>query len=204
MKTRLFIVGILLFSMTCSLQAQRVIWHDDFETSKGWSEYEDEAGMAIIKDGHLIIKSEQGWTFFSKCKTNLDGNKNFTINTDIKIKRDMKAGQRIGIAFDYNDIKNYQACYVENGFVWYIQCSNGVIVREDKEPLKKPSQKKKNRDKDAPDMTFEIQKKGQNILILVNEEETIDMDKITVTSNRIAFFVTNDLEAYFDNVKISQ
>lgn len=193
-----------MFMSTWSLNAQRVIWQDDFETSMGWSEYEDNAGKAIVKDGHLIIKSKEGWTFFSKCKTNLDGNKNFTINTDIKAKRDMISGRRIGIAFDYNDTKNYMAFYVENGFVWFIQCHNGVIIREDKEPLKRNILNTKKRDKDAPDMVFEIQKKGQSILLLVNDEETIEMDDIIVKSNRIAFFVTNDQEAYFDNVKISQ
>ena len=204
MSKALILTSILLLSTTIGLQAQRVIWQDDFETSKGWSEYEDEAGKAIVKDGHLIIKSKQGWTFFSKCKTNLDGNKNVTINADIKVKRNLIIGQRIGIAFDYNDTKNYMAFYVENGFVYFIQCYNGVIIREDKEPLKRNVTAQKKRDKDAPDMVFEIQKKGQSILLLVNDEETIEMDDIVVKSNRIAFFVTNDQEAYFDNVKISQ
>ena len=49
MSKTLILTCVLMLSTTISLRAQKVIWHDDFETSKGWSEYEDEAGKAIVK-----------------------------------------------------------------------------------------------------------------------------------------------------------
>ncbi len=53
-------------------------------------------------------------------------------------------------------------------------------------------------------LTFEIQKKGQSVIFLVNNEETLEMDGITVKSNRIGFMVSGKQEVAFDNVKIYQ
>ena len=201
-KIQFALVGIAMLCLPYSLFAQRVIWHDDFETSKGWSEYEDEAGKAIIKDGHLIIEGEEGYRFFSKCKTNLDGNKNFSISAEVTIKNG--EDKEVGLLFDYKDTKNYMGFYVKKGFAWFVQCSNGTIIREEKEPLKGTIGKKRAKRDNNKDMEFEIQKKGQNVVFIVNEEETLEMDEIIVKSNKIAFFVDDEQEAYFDNVKITE
>lgn len=198
MKKVIFFWGILCFVSTWSLNAQRIIWQDDFETSKGWSEYEDESGQAVVKDGALVIKSKEGWIFSSKCKTNLDGNKNFTITADVNVKGGLEKKRYVGLIFDYNDSKNYMAFYVEKGFVWFEQHLNGVIVRQEKDYLK---QNKKDNNKQ---MTFELRKKGQSVMFLVNDEETLEMDGIDVHSNRIGFMVSDDQKVSFDNVKISQ
>ena len=204
MKKILVIISIIGCFTTWNLHAQRVIWQDDFETSKGWSEYEDESGKAIIKDGTLIIKSKDGWTYFSRCKTNLDGNKNFTISADVNTKNDLLNGHKIGIIFDYNDGKNYMAFYVERGFVRFIQYKDGQLVREEKDYLKGHGRKLRFLTKDDSQLTFEIQKKGQSVIFLVNNEETLEMDGITVKSNRIGFMVSGKQEVAFDNVKIYQ
>lgn len=199
MKRIYITIAIIGCTMFWNLQAQRVVWQDDFETSKGWSEYEDEDGEAVVKDGVLNIKAKEGWVFRSKCKTSLDGSKNFTITVDVKIKTTLERGCSIGIAFDYYDTKNYKAFYIDKGFAKFEEYRNGVMVRDEKEPLKKNFKYKK-----GTVVPFEIQKNGQNALFIVNGEETIDMDEIAVKSNRISFFVTNGQEASFDNVKISQ
>lgn len=202
MKKLFIIVCAFCSALTSPVLAQRVIWQDDFETSKGWSEYEDESGKAVIKDGKLIIKSKDGWTYFSRCKTNLDGNKNFTINAEANPKHSLESKHYIGIIFDYHDSKNYKAFYIEKGFVWFKQVRDGYIIREEKDFLK--NQEKKKRSKEEAKITFEIQKKGQSILFLVNDEETVEMDGIEVKSNRIGFMVSDDQEVAFDNVKIMQ
>lgn len=199
MKRIIIAVVFLSCTITWNIQAQRVIWQDDFETSKGWSEYEDEFGEAVVRDGVLNFKAKEGGIFRSKCKTNLDGNKNFTLEVDVMIKKNLEKGCSIGIAFDYYDSKNYKAFYIEKGFARFEEYHNGTMIREEKEPLKKNFKYKKGNV-----LSFEIQKNGQNAIFLVNGEETIDMDEIIVKSNRISFFVTNGQEASFDNVKISQ
>ena len=207
MKRQLLLISILIYSVSSSLYAQRVIWQDDFETSKGWSEFEDVTGKAVVKNGTLVIKRNDGLSYFSRCKTNLDGNKNFTISAEIYLRHGLSQlvnGKTVGMIFDYYDRKNYKAFYIEKGFVWFIQRKDGILIREEKDFLKNYIPDKKNRDKNAPDISIEIQKKGQNVLFLVNGEETLEMDGIVVSSNRIGFIVSGGQEVTFDNVKIMQ
>ena len=71
-------------------------------------------------------------------------------------------------------------------------------MRQEKDMLKKYSDDKK-------DFKFELQRKGQNVMFLVEDEETIEMDGIIeVRSNRIGLMVSGDHEVSFDNVKIIQ
>lgn len=86
---------------------------------------------------------------------------------------------------------------VEKGFVRFEQYQNGTCIREEKEYLKQNNKNKK-------EMTFELQKKGQSVMFLVNDEETIEMDGIDVRSNKIGFMVSDDQKVFFDNVKITQ
>lgn len=207
MKRIILLVSILAYSASINIYAQRVIWQDDFETSKGWSEFEDATGKAVVKNGTLIMKSNDGMSYFSRCKTNLDGNKNFTISAEIHLRYGMSQlvnGKSVGIIFDYYDRKNYKAFYIEKGFVWFIQIKDGVLIREEKDFLKNYIPDKKSREKNVPDLSIEIQKKGQNVLFLVNGEETLEMDGVIVESNRIGFIVSGGQEISFDNVKILQ
>ena len=58
---------------------------------------------------------------------------------------------------------------------------------------------------DTKDFKFEIQRKGQNVMFLVDDEETIEMDGIfEVRSNRIGLMVSGEHEVSFDNAKIIQ
>lgn len=197
MKKIIALLGMFCCMTTWNLSAQRVVWQDDFETSKGWSEFEDESGEAVVKDGALVIKSKEGWIYYSKCKTNLDGNKNFTINVDVNVKGGLEKKKYVGLLFDYRDGKNYMLFKVEKGFVRFEQYQNGTCIREEKEYLKQNNKNKK-------EMTFELQKKGQSVMFLVNDEETIEMDGIDVRSNKIGFMVSDDQKVFFDNVKITQ
>ena len=106
MKKIIALLGMFCCMTTWNLSAQRVVWQDDFETSKGRSEFEDESGEAVVKDGALVIKSKEGWIYYSKCKTNLDGNKNFTITVDVNVKGGLEKKKYVGLLFDYRDGKN--------------------------------------------------------------------------------------------------
>lgn len=198
MKRIIFIVSMLFCMTTWGQNAQRVVWQDDFETSKGWSEFEDESGEAVVKDGSLVIKSKEGWIYYSKCKTNLDGNKNFNIFVDVNVKGGLEKNKYIGLLFDYKDGKNYMLFKVEKGFVWFEQYQNGVCIREEKDYLKQ------NKKESIKHLTFELQKKGQRVIFLVNDEESIEMDGVEVSSNKIGFMVSDDQKVTFDNVKITQ
>lgn len=204
MKRIFLMIGILACTMHLNVRAQRVIWQDDFETSKGWSEFEDEDGKAIVKDGALMIKSNEGWQYISRCKTNLDGNKNFTISVDVNLKDGLGKGRYVGMIFDFSDRKNYKMFYIEEGLVRFAEYRDGYLVREEKDVLKKQKKKEKKSREKGTQITFEIQKKGQSVMFLVNEEETLEMDGIIVKSNRIGFMVAEDQEVLFDNVKIMQ
>ena len=207
MKRLFLLIIIFVYAVPCNLCAQRVVWQDDFETSKGWSEFEDLTGKAVVKNGTLIIKGNEGLSYFSRCKTNLDGNKNFTINAEIYLKHGISQlvnGKTVGMIFDYYDRKNHKAFYVEKGFVWFVQLKDGTLVREEKDFLKNFIPDRKSREKNLPDIRIEIQKKGQTVLLLVNGEETLEMDGIVVGSNRIGFIVSGGQEVTFDNVKIMQ
>lgn len=189
---------ITFISMINNLQAQRIVWQDDFETSKGWSEYEDKYGSAAVIDGVLKLKGKEDCVFISKCKTNLDGNKNFEITMDVNVRGGLRQDRYIGLVFDYKDNKNYKCFYVEKGFVWFDEYKDGKLIRQDKEYLKNRTRS------ESKQLTFKLIRKGQTALFLVNDEETLDMDSIDVHSNRIAVLVAGDQEVSFDNVKILQ
>ena len=204
MKKLLILIGIVIIAITENLNAQRVIWEDDFETSKGWSEYEDLTAKVIVKDGVLLIKSKSdSYRYISKCKTSLDANKSFNLTAEINVKRGLNLNSMVGIMFDYKDTKNYTAFYIQNGFAVFEQVKDGTLIRQDKDSIKRNKASFLRNKKDMK-FTFEIQKKGSSAMFLVNEEETIDMDEIEMKSNRIAFFVSGNQEATFDNVKITQ
>lgn len=200
MKKILVAICFIVFMGICGAHAQKVVWHDDFETSKGWSEYEekDKGQSAVIKDGVMQIKGKDEDSVISKCKTNLDGNKNFTIKCDVTVKNGLKPDNFIGLIFDYFDSKNYKVFYVEKGYVYFKQYKEGNCVRYERDNIKN------NGKKDLKQLTFELQRKGRNVMFLVNDEETIDMDEIEVHSNRIALMVSGDQLVFFDNVEILQ
>lgn len=188
-------VGLLPFP---GLMAQRVVWQDDFETSKGWSEYEYQDCFSIVKDGAMFVKNKGEGVFLTTCKTNYDGNKNFVLSVEAQPELGLKEGQLFGIAVDYRDAKNFVLFAVEMGFVRFLQYENGQVVREERDYIKS-RKKTKN-----VVFTLELQKKGQNIMFVVNGEETLDMDDIIVHSNKIGLLVGGEQTVMFDNVKISQ
>lgn len=190
-----FFIWCLLISNS---YAQRIIWQDDFETDRGWTEINDENGKCVVKNGKIEIESENGKKYISRCKTNLDGKKDFTINVEVKLDDELSRGKYVGLVFDYRDNRNFKTFYIEQGFVWFEEYVGGTIVRQEKDMLKKYSDDKK-------DFKFELQRKGQNVMFLVEDEETIEMDGIIeVRSNRIGLMVSGDHEVSFDNVKIIQ
>lgn len=191
----IFLLGGLLIN---NCYSQRIIWQDDFETDKGWSEINDENGKCVVKNGKIEIKSEKGKRYISRCKTNLDGKKDFTINVEVKLDDELSRGLYTGLIFDYRDNRNFKVFYIEKGFVWFEEYVGGTIDRQEKDLLKKYGDDKK-------DFKFEIQRKGQNVMFLVDDEETIEMDGIfEVRSNRIGLMVSGEHEVSFDNAKIIQ
>ena len=191
----IFLLGGLLIN---NCYSQRIIWQDDFETDKGWSEINDVNGKCVVKNGKIEIKSEKGKRYISRCKTNLDGKKDFTINVEVKLDDELSRGLYTGLIFDYRDNRNFKVFYIEKGFVWFEEYVGGTIDRQEKDLLKKYGDDKK-------DFKFEIQRKGQNVMFLVDDEETIEMDGIfEVRSNRIGLMVSGEHEVSFDNAKIIQ
>lgn len=197
MRIFIFACAVTLSALQ-AVNAQRVVWQDDFETTKGWTEYETKSGSAVVMEGVLKMKSEDDNTVFSKCKTSLDGNKDFTIQADATIKSGLKEGKFVGIVFDFYDKKNYICFYIEKGVVWFEQYKDGQLVRQENDYMKKMSKS------DSKNIAIEVQCKAHRCTLLVNDEETLEMEDISVRSNRIGFFVTGNQEVTFDNVKLLQ
>ena len=202
---RIFIFLTLVgYFLSCNLQAQEVVWKDDFEDNKGWSEWEDLFGKAIIKDGTLVIKALDGWLYASRCKTNLDVDKDFTIKGEISTKGKIDENHYAQICFNYKNLKNYVAFKIKNGFVYYSRVEKDQEIEFEKDVYKDPLRGKKGRSKDTK-LIFEVQKKGSNVMLILNEEEAIEvpLDSLFRTS-QIAFAVFGGIEFSFDNIEILQ
>lgn len=192
--TMLFIALSLL-----SAKAQRVVWQDDFESSKGWTEYEEKKdNFMVVKNGVMDMKSSDENPVITKCKTNYDCNKNFTLSVEAIPKSGLKEGMLLGILVDYRDTKNWIFFGIEKGTAVFWEMEKGNLIREDSEPIKKIKKDKKTT------YTLEIRRKGSNVMFVINDEETIEMDDIQIRSNKVGLIVTGDQEVLFDNIKISQ
>lgn len=204
MKKLLVLIGLIGYILSNNLLAQSVIWKDDFEDNKGWNEFEDETGRAIVKDGMLVIKARANWTYWSRCKTNLDVNKDFTIKGEISVKEKLDQTRYVGIVFNYYNRKNYSAFYIRNGFVYFSQVVNNQEVGYEFDVYKDPARARKGRSKDTK-LFFEVKKKGQNVMLVINDEECLEIPiEGLFKSNLIALSVTGELEATFDNIEIRQ
>ena len=204
MKKLLVLIGLIGYILSNNLLAQSVIWKDDFEDNKGWNEFEDETGRAIVKDGMLVIKARANWTYWSRCKTNLDVNKDFTIKGEISVKEKLDQTRYVGIVFNYYNRKNYSAFYIRNGFVYFSQVVNNQEVGYEFDVYKDPARARKGRGKDTK-LFFEVKKKGQNVMLVINDEECLEIPiEGLFKSNLIALSVTGELEATFDNIEIRQ
>ena len=107
----------------------------------------------------------------------------------------MKEDIFFGIVLNYLDRKNYTLFAVEKGFAYFMEFKQGVIVRQEYDLIKKTKEKT---------FSLEVQKSGNNILFVVNGEETLDMELVEVTSGKIGLYVSGKAEVSFDNLKILQ
>ena len=193
-KKILFVLLVVITSM--AVNAQNIIWQDDFDGNKRWSEFEyKKEGSCLVKDGMLTIKSEDGYSFISNCKTNLNGNKNFTLKIEATSKSGLKEDTYFGIVLNYLDRKNYTLFAIEKGFAYFLELKQGVIVRQEFDLIKKTKDKT---------FSLEVRKSGNNMLFVVNGEETLDMEQVEVTSSKIGLYVSGKAEVSFDNLKIMQ
>jgi hypothetical protein len=187
---------LLCLSFGITIHAQNVIWQDNFDGNHSWSEFEyKKEGSSIVKDGMLTIKCEDGFRFISNCKTNFNGNKNFTISVDATSKSGLKEDVYFGIVINYLDKKNFTLFAIEKGFAYFLEFKQGEMVRQEYDVIKK-----------TKDKTFllELKKNGDNILFVINGEETLDMEQVEINSSKIGLFVSGKAEVSFDNLKILQ
>lgn len=81
------------------------------------------------------------------------------------------------------------------GFAYFVECKNGLVVREDYDLIKNTKSKS---------FTLEIKKNGNNVVFVVNGEETLDLDQVDVLTNNVGVFVKGKAEVAFDNMIIKQ
>ena len=176
--------------------SQNVIWQDDFNGNNNWSEFEyKKQGSAFVKDGVLTIKCEDDNTFISKCRTNLNGRKDFSIQVDAFSKSGLKEDVYFGLVVNYLDRKNYTVFAIEKGYVYFIECKNGIVVREDYDLIKNTKVKS---------FTLELRKTSNNVIFVVNGEETLDLDQVEIITNTVGLYVSGNAEVAFDNMIIKQ
>ena len=197
MKKHILVVGLAIVA-SATLSAQNVIWKDDFEGDKGWQtfEYKNKFKAEYTKDGEFLIRTpEDGVEAFSRCKTNLNPTKNFSISVDAISKSGLRDESYFGIAFNCLDKMNYSLFCVEKGFAYYAEYKNGERVRYDFDIIKNTK---------AKVFHLEIQKKGTTAIFLVNDEETMFEEKVEVESSKIGLYVQGKTQVSFDNVEIKQ
>lgn len=190
--------GLFALVASTTLTAQSVIWKDDFEGDKGWQtfEYKGQYKAEYTKDGALLLKAnDDNIRCISRCKTNLNPTKNFSISVDATSKSGLRDDSYFGIAFNCLDKKNYSIFCIEKGFAYFLEYRDGELKRHDWDVIKKTKDKT---------FTLEIKKTGSTAVFVVNDEETIFMEKIEVESSKIGLFVQGKTQVAFDNLVIKQ
>ena len=193
---KIIVIAMLAFIANLITNAQNIIWQDDFNGNNNWSEFEyKNHSSSIVKDGVLTIKCEEDNSFISKCRTNLNGNKNFSISVEAVSKSGLKDNIYFGLVVNYLDRKNFSIFAIEKGFAYFIEYKNGAVVREDYDVIKNTKTKT---------FTLELRKNSNSVIFVVNDEETLDMDKVEVSTSIIGLFVSGKAEVSFDNLIIKQ
>jgi len=187
---------LLIITASSVALAQNIIWQDDFNGNQNWSEFEyKKQGSAFVKDGVLTIKCEENNSFISKCRTNLNGSRSFSIQVDALSKSGLKEDVFFGLVVNYLDRKNYTVFAIEKGFAYFVECKNGLVVREDYDLIKNTK---------AKSFTLELRKNGNRVVFVVNGEETLDLDQVDVFTSTIGLYVKGKAEVAFDNMIIKQ
>lgn len=193
---KIILLCFLSLAANTLVKAQNIIWQDDFNGNNNWSEFEyKKQGSAFVKDGVLTIKCEEDNTFISKCRTNLNGNRDFSIHVEAVSKSGLKEDMFFGLVVNYLDRKNYTVFAIEKGFAYFIECKNGIVVREDYDLIKNTK---------AKSFTLELRKTGNNVVFVVNGEETLDLDQVEIMTNIVGLYVKGKAEVAFDNLIIKQ
>lgn len=81
------------------------------------------------------------------------------------------------------------------GFAYFVECKNGLVVREDYDLIKNTK---------AKSFTLELRKNGNRVMFVVNGEETLDLDQVDVFTSTIGLYVKGKAEVAFDNMIIKQ
>ena len=191
-------VGLFTLITSMILNAQQnVVWQDDFSSDKGWQtfEFKKQGKAEYTKDGKFLMKSEEGYYYISKCKTNLNANKNFTISVEAESKSGLKEDSYFGIVFNYLDDYNYMRFVVEQGFAYFMEVKQNEIVRWEKDIIKNTKAK-----------VFELQlkKSGNTLFFVINDEEALEIERVDIVTNKIGLCVLGKTQVAFDNVKIMQ
>ena len=195
---KIFYMVIMTIAASLMASAQTtVVWQDDFTSDKGWQifEYKKQGAAEYTKDGKLMLKSEEDYYFISKCKTNLNANKNFLITVDAESKSGLKDDSYFGIVFNYLDGKNHMRLVVEKGYAYFVEIKNGEIVRQDWDVIKNTKAKIFN---------LQLKKTGNTVIFSVNDEEALEIEKIDVVTSKIGLCVIGKTQVAFDNMKILQ
>lgn len=195
---KIFMASLLALVACATIDAQNVIWKDDFDGDKGWQtfEYKNKFKAEYTKDGALLIRThEDGIQAFSRCKTNLNPTKNFSVSVEATSKSGLRDDSYFGIAFNCLDKKNYSLFCVEKGFAYYLEYKDGELKRYDYDIIKNTKEKV---------FSLEIKKIGSTATFIVNEEETMFIEKVDVESSKIGLFVEGKTQVTFDNLVIKQ
>ena len=199
MKKTLIISLLIMAASIVTNAQQSIVWQDDFSGDKGWQtfEYKKQGKAEYTKDEKLLIKSEiEGFHgYISKCKTNLNANKNFTISVEAESKSGLKDDSYFGIVFNYLDEYNYMMFVVEKGFAYFIELKQNEIVRWEKDLIKKTR---------AKGFELLVKRLGNTIFFIINDEEALEIERVDVVTNKIGLCVLGKTQVAFDNIKIMQ
>lgn len=189
--------SLLILVASVCVNAQNVIWSDDFEGDKGWQtfEFKKQYTAEYSKDGQLLMKSEDGGSHMSTCRTNLNPIKNFSISVEATPKAGLKEDAYFGLAFNVLDRSNYYYFCIEKGFAYFNEIKDGEKVRHDYDLVKNTKAKSFN---------LEIKKSGTTAIFLVNDEEVLYIESIDMHSSKVGLYVAGTTQVAFDNIEIKQ
>lgn len=190
------LVLLACLAFVCMTTNAQVVFNEAFDSNDhGWIEYASKTKKCLIKDGTMIMQTDDNQYLLTTCFAQYDPQQDFTIECNIlSQKRDII----FGLVFDYIDDYNFRAVYVENDMVTYVRYVDNKLVGWRFNQIKELKSVKKT------GINLKLQQSAQKLVVLVDDMQALELRYVDIRYVGVGLYAGGDQKLAFDSFIIKQ